>query len=308
MVLSLYSRNTHHMHIMSSRLVAYAAMWSNTRMINRCERKYTGKIKAVIFDWAGTVVDCGVFAPTLTFVKIFANEGVPITNEEARGPMGTHKRVHIQKVLENEGVLSRWRAKYDRAPTDEDVDRMYNEFIPQQLSCLKQYSNVISGVTDTVNKLRSDYNLRIGSTTGYPTPIVDVLKPIAAEQGYIPDCYVAGDEVPQARPCPYMVWLNGIKLDVHPIEAIVKVDDTIDGVKEGLSAGCWSVGVAKTGNYVAASEDQLKEMSSAELEKKMKRAYDILIDSGAHYVIDSVVDLPAVIDDINYRLSRGEKP
>lgn len=43
-----------------------------------------------------------------------------------------------------------------------------------------------------------------------------------------------------------MVWLNAIKLDVSPIEAIVKVDDTADGMKEGLHAGCWTVGLAKT--------------------------------------------------------------
>lgn len=42
------------------------------------------------------------------------------------------------------------------------------------------------------------------------------------------------------------VWLNAIRLDVNPIEAVVKVDDTVDGIKEGLTAGCWTVGVAKT--------------------------------------------------------------
>ena len=49
--------------------------------------------KACIFDWAGTVVDAGVFAPVLTFQKLFEDEGVPITSEEVRAPMGVHKRV-----------------------------------------------------------------------------------------------------------------------------------------------------------------------------------------------------------------------
>lgn len=42
------------------------------------------------------------------------------------------------------------------------------------------------------------------------------------------------------------MWLNAIRLDVNPIEAVVKVDDTVDGIKEGLSAGCWTIGVALT--------------------------------------------------------------
>ena len=102
------------------------------------------------------------------------------------------------------------------------------------------------GAVDTVNILQKDWGLKIGSTTGFTTPMVDILKKIAAENGYEPDCYVAADEVPQARPHPYMVWLNAIRLDVNPIAAIVKVDDTKDGVREGTSAGCWSVGLART--------------------------------------------------------------
>jgi phosphonoacetaldehyde hydrolase len=43
-----------------------------------------------------------------------------------------------------------------------------------------------------------------------------------------------------------MVWMNAIQLDVNPISAIVKVDDTKDGIREGISAGCWSVGLART--------------------------------------------------------------
>ena len=42
----------------------------------------------MIFDWAGTVIDSGVFGPTVVFLELFKNEGVPITIDEARGPMG----------------------------------------------------------------------------------------------------------------------------------------------------------------------------------------------------------------------------
>ena len=105
---------------------------------------------------------------------------------------------------------------------------------------------MITGAVDTVNFLRDNMGLKIGSTTGFTTPMMDVLKTAASDQGYTPDVYVAADQVPQARPYPYMVWMNAIQLDVNPIEALVKVDDTADGVKEGTSAGCWSVGLAKT--------------------------------------------------------------
>uniref|UniRef100_A0A914X7M4 Phosphonoacetaldehyde hydrolase n=1 Tax=Plectus sambesii TaxID=2011161 RepID=A0A914X7M4_9BILA len=105
-----------------------------------------------------------------------------------------------------------------------------------------------------------------------------------------------------------MVWLNAIRMNVSPIEAIVKVDDTIDGIREGLAAGCWTVAVARTGNYTALEEQQLASGDEAEIDKRVAHAYSILVDSGAHYVIDSVADLMPVIDDIERRLRAGEKP
>jgi len=88
----------------------------------------------------------------------------------------------------------------------------------------------------------------------------------------------------------------------------VKVDDTADGVKEGTSAGCWSVGLAKTGNYVALNEEEIAALSEEDYERKLARSYDILANAGAHYVIDTINDLPPVIEDINRRLANGEKP
>ena len=110
---------------------------------------------------------------------------------------------------------------------------------------------MIDGAVETTNYLQKDLGLKIGSTTGFTRAMVDVLKEVANAAGYVPDAYVAADEVPQARPYPYMVWANCIKLDVNPIQAVMKVDDTADGVREGILAGCWSVGLARTVSFYA---------------------------------------------------------
>ena len=218
----------------------------NPRSEYRMVRRYQGQLKACILDWAGTVLDCGVYAPAVVFVDVFQQEGVPITIEEAREPMGAHKKVHIRKITQLESVRKRWFEKFGRFPNEEDVERMFQNFVPMQLACLSQYSGMITGAVETVDLIRKEFGLKIGSTTGFTTAMVDILKKDAAAKGYTPDVYVAADEVPQARPYPYMVWLNAIRLDVNPVEAIIKVDDTADGVREGTSAGCWSVGLAKT--------------------------------------------------------------
>ena len=56
-------------------------------------------VRAVVLDWAGTMVDHGSLAPMGVFVEAFARFGVEITIEEARGPMGMAKRPHIAALM-----------------------------------------------------------------------------------------------------------------------------------------------------------------------------------------------------------------
>jgi len=111
------------------------------------------------------------------------------------------------------------------------------------------------------------------------------------------------------RPAPFMVYQNLCNLGVYPIESVVKVDDTVTGVGEGLNAGCWAVGVAAYSNYTNVdSLEHWEKMSASEKEKRIEQSRQKLNGSGAHYVIDTIVDLPNVVKDINARLSKGEKP
>merc|ERR1711942_558202 len=86
---------------------------------------YRGGVKACVFDWAGTVCDAGVFAPVLTFQKLFEDEGVPITSEEVRAPMGVHKRLHIQAICRNPEVKKRWTEKHGVPQTMERLRQEY---------------------------------------------------------------------------------------------------------------------------------------------------------------------------------------
>src|SRR2546425_7658229 len=128
-------------------------------------RTYRGPIQAALLDWAGTTMDFGCMAPAVVFVKVFERAGVPISMEEARAPMGAHKRVHIQKISELDGVKARWTATHGRPPGEKDVDRMFADFVPLQLDCLSEYSELIPGTLDVVRALRGR-GVRIGSTTG----------------------------------------------------------------------------------------------------------------------------------------------
>ena len=117
-------------------------------------RSYRGPVQAVLLDWAGTTMDFGCVAPAVVFVEVFRRQGVPISVAEARVPMGAHKRVHIQKVTEIDAVRRRWQETHGRLPNDDDVEAMFEAFVPLQLECLSTYSALIPGTLETVAALR----------------------------------------------------------------------------------------------------------------------------------------------------------
>ena len=79
------------------------------------------KIKAVIFDWAGTTVDFGCFAPVAAFMESFKKHDIEVTEEETRKPMGMLKIDHIRTMLKMSRIAALWQEKYGREANDEDA-------------------------------------------------------------------------------------------------------------------------------------------------------------------------------------------
>lgn len=172
---------------------------------------YSGKITAAIFDWAGTVLDFGCIAPVAAFQEAFANARVPISEAEARAPMGAAKRTHIELILADKAVAGRWLAYHGKPSDEQDVDALYADFLRiDQVNCAL-HSALIPGALETIGALR-ERGIAIGSTTGYPRSIMDGLIPLAAAQGYEPDCCITVSDVARGRPYPDMILANALAL------------------------------------------------------------------------------------------------
>jgi len=267
----------------------------------------------VMLDCSGTTMDRYVDAPAIVFVEVFKNYGLEISMPEARAPMGLRKDLHIRAITQIPSVRERFVAKFGREPNQADVDAMFADFVPTQLELLRKgnYHELLPGVGEVVKNLQKQ-GIKIGVTTGFTRDMLDLLLAGAAKQGFVPDTACAGNEVEMPRPTAYMVIKNLERLGVYNLNnamlRTVKVDDTVSGAGEGAPL-CWRVGVSKWSNYVADSWDAVRKMSAAELEARERASKEKLIqESGAHYVIDDLRDLPAVIADINQRLAAGENP
>lgn len=253
------------------------------------------RIQAVIFDWAGTMIDFGSFAPMGVFVEAFRRFDVDATIAEARAPMGMPKWDHINAMLSAPRLAGEWEKAHGAAPTKADVDRVYEVFVPMNEEVVSDYADLVPGAIDTVKWL-GERSIKIGSTTGYTRSIMERVAPLAAKQGYEPLNMVCADDLPEGRPGPLGMYQCFIDLQVYPPQFVLKVDDTVPGIAEGVAAGCPTVGVALSGNIAGKTPDELAALSTAEVDAIRQEATTVLREAGADHVIDTVADLPALIE------------
>lgn len=266
-------------------------------------------MRCAVLDWSGTLVDAYAIAPARALVRAFSLHGVAITMGQARRDMGLRKDLHVRSLLGTDEVRDSWRKQHGALPEDEDAETVHREFKAELLALLGDHATLLPGVRDACRRLR-ERGIAIGVTTGFDRETVDALLPLVEEQGFVPDCAVAGDDVANGtRPRPFMLYRALERMDASPIGAVVKVDDTAAGIGEGLAAGCWTVGVSAHSSLVGVdSLRQKRAMSAADLEAGRARAREALDEAGAHIVVDGVADLPDVVERINGRLRRGKRP
>jgi phosphonoacetaldehyde hydrolase len=264
-------------------------------------------LQAVVFDWAGTVVDFGSFAPMGAFVQLFAQEAIQMEIDEARQPMGLPKWQHIQALGQMPRIADQWCKLHGQAMRDADVDRLHDIFTPMNAAAIPQHSQLIPGVAELMPLMRAA-GLKIGSTTGYTRPIMNQLIPLAKAQGFAPDNCVCADDLPVTRPSPFGMYRAMMDLNVWPAHRVVKVDDTAPGLQEGKQAGCWTVAVLASGNHNGQTWEQWASLSQEDKGARRDHVRQVLQAAEPDYWVDTVADLPAVLAEIESRIQDGRRP
>lgn len=260
------------------------------------------KIECVIFDWAGTAVDYGCFAPVAAFVESFNEIGVPVSAADTRRYMGLTKIEEIRALFALEHVSAAFRQKFGRDYNEEDVQGRYAAFQQILFDTLGRYATPIPGVVEAVDRLRAQ-GIKLGSTTGYTGQMMELVIPAAQAQGYRVDCCVTSDGLSGGRPAPYMIYQNMIRLAVPSADCVVKVGDTLADIGEGVHAKVWTVGVVLGSNELALTRAEVEAMPAAELDKRKADVRRRMLEAGAHYVIDSMDELDTVIAEINRQMN-----
>ncbi|HUA68891.1 MAG TPA: phosphonoacetaldehyde hydrolase [Candidatus Saccharimonadales bacterium] len=265
------------------------------------------KLKAIIFDWAGTVVDFGSLCPARAIQAAFSSKQIDITAQDIHRFMGIRKREHVQTLLSLPHVSAQWRQIHGREPNSEDVQSLYEESEKRMIESVANFATLTPGLPEALTMVQHR-GFRIGSTTGYTSPMMERLAPAAKRNGFNPEFWVASDQVPVGRPWPWMIYKNMEHLEICPPAAVIKLGDTVADVEEANNAGVWSVAVVESSSLVGRARGELETLPRREHTLLIKNALTKLSEAGAHFVIRNLFELEAVIEQIDERLAKGQTP
>ncbi|MDO5417253.1 MAG: phosphonoacetaldehyde hydrolase [Lachnospiraceae bacterium] len=243
------------------------------------------RFEGVIFDWAGTTVDYGCFAPVQAFAEAFAEFGIHPTVDEVRAPMGMLKKDHVRTMLQMERIRAAWKQAYGRDFTEEDVEQVYQLSEKKIMEQVAEFTDIKPYVAETVKELRR-LGLKIGSTTGYTREMMEIVVPAAEKKGYHPDCWFSPDQTGgKGRPYPYMVFRCMEELGLADVRRVMKVGDTVSDIREGKNAGVFTVGVIEGSSVIGLSEEEFEALDEAEKVKVRQMAVKKFLDAGADAVV-----------------------
>lgn len=270
-------------------------------------------IRACIFDLGGTIIDRYSLTTLIAIRKTFKIRGIDLCPQLIREDMGLNKMDHINKIFESEDIQKQW---YDRnlETIDDRVKRdIFKEFSIIQKNETIERMKVIPQTKKCIRYLQ-DNDILTGVTTGFDYEQTMRVKSLLETYNIYLDSYVSSTclDLP-GRPEPYMIHKNMDNLDIDDPKRIIKIDDTVSGIKEGLNAGCITVAVARWS--VNMGIDTYEDMTRLDniiiygstnyslnyhmQKENLKKCKEILKKSGAHYVIDTLEELPGIIEHIN---------
>jgi len=242
-------------------------------------------IQAIILDVAGTCLDFGSCAPVGIFRAIFKKHGVPVSPDEVRVPMGSDKREHIRRMLQEQPqIAKRWVNSHDgQVATDKDIDQMYQEMEEMALTVLPEYAVPIDGVIDVLLHMKNKYGVKLALTSGYNRQMLDVTLDAAEKNyGFMSKLgitvTVSSSDVSKGRPAPYMIFRAMELLDVTDVDKCIVVGDTVADILAANSANTISVGVTGTGNGIGLSKEEFDGLSKQEQGEMVEAARSVLYD------------------------------
>ncbi|CEL95764.1 unnamed protein product [Vitrella brassicaformis CCMP3155] len=278
----------------------------------RC-RKATVDLRAVILDLEGVWFDHGLHGTQNALRESFLSRGVELSEDETRlvegdpHPMDATGKVGLLRDLcqkTEDRMREAAQGATDLALPNVTapawvVPSLIQTFDSEYVKTVRT-SKPIQNATETLKSLK-EAGLKIAVIADCNEEALEGFK-LRAEyfgEGFLPDAFLSTRETSPKAPQPWLVFHLMHRLGVYPATSVVRVSSTASGIEEGLNAGCWTVGVARTSRLVSERADaDIDGSISKQLSDRIKTVYEQLYRAGAHFVIDGIWQLPKVLNEL----------
>lgn len=180
-------------------------------------------VELVVFDMAGTTVRDDGQVPE-AFTAALAEYGVTVGPEVIRGLRGASKR---------EAILGLLPAGTARA---EQAERAYASFRDHLARRYADTARAVPGAGEVFAWLRG-HGIRVALNTGFDRGTTQMLLAALGWAAETVDAIVCGDEVPQGRPAPYLVFHCMEATGTLSVGRVANVGDTALDLRAGHNAG-----------------------------------------------------------------------
>ncbi|HTD89604.1 MAG TPA: phosphonatase-like hydrolase [Burkholderiales bacterium] len=212
-------------------------------------------------DMAGTTVrDSGEVARA--FSAALADHGVEASAAQINAVRGASKR---------EAIATLAAPKY--GSDAERVEAVYGAFKTHLQRVFTREAEPVSGAVETFAWLRHK-GIKLALNTGFDRDITEILIEVL-RWGTVADAVICGDDVPQGRPAPYMIFRAMEATGTVEVRQVLNIGDTISDLQAARNAGVGvSVGVLSGAH---GREQLVREVHT--------------------FLIDSIADLPKLFSD-----------
>ena len=196
-------------------------------------------VKAVIFDWDGTLADTKE-AVVRSFQKVLVEAGCLVSDEFIERRVGVGTKKTLEEVLEECDV------RFD----DEMLENLAGEKIRIQAN-LTEIVSLFDGAIELLENLQG--RIKIALATMSSRKVVAKLLSEKRIGGYF-DVVISADEIFKPKPDPEVFLVSATKLGVKPEDCVV-VEDSVFGVRAAKAAKMKCIAVS-SGAY---SGEELQE-------------------------------------------------
>ncbi|MDY6821455.1 MAG: hypothetical protein SVN78_07540 [Deferribacterota bacterium] len=265
------------------------------------------KIKAMIIDLGGVIVDCGSLFHSKAIYNSFKLKNIEIENKLINKTNGLKVEEQIKRILFNKKVYNAWQSRYKREPNEDDIKEISNEVNRYILDAIDDDDYIMHKQAKKLNKFYN-YKYKIIFTTEYNQEISNKLREKLKKFNFKFNHLLSYDIYKAPSPNPLICYQCAINQEIFPMQCFIRVGDTEYNFLEGLYANLWTVGIVKTSSLLGLSQKNVRDKGIVTTDKIEKKIAKKLSKKGALYTISTLDELKWVIEDANFKLSKGLTP